>query len=199
MRIVSLVSLVVLSVVISSCSTLHTENSSPSISIDITMPEPNRLRFSGKGSGAGMMLMSSMGPVGMAVGVAIDEGIGKDIAAQLDAQQVNMENALQQTLLQSLKSVPCHRGEISLEVQRYGFKTWGSAEFPDPISPEFKFIVKGQGQPDILIDYPSLFEGDLPLIPLEEAKVNGAVSKAALLNALALIGAEIKKQFNHCG
>lgn len=37
------------------------------------------VKYSGKGAGASAMLMSSMGPMGVAVGIAIDEGIGKDI------------------------------------------------------------------------------------------------------------------------
>jgi hypothetical protein len=35
--------------------------------------------YSGRGAGAGVALMSTMGPVGIAVGVAIDEGIRKNL------------------------------------------------------------------------------------------------------------------------
>lgn len=53
--------------------------------IAVQMPDPNRIRFSGKGAGAGMMLSSSMGPMGIAIGVAIDEGIAKDIQKRFNS------------------------------------------------------------------------------------------------------------------
>jgi 3-oxoacyl-[acyl-carrier-protein] synthase-1 len=46
----------------------------PKISIEFS--DPDRIRFSGKGAGAGVMMSSSMGVMGIAIGVAIDEGMG---------------------------------------------------------------------------------------------------------------------------
>lgn len=45
----------------------------------VVINEADSVSFEGRGAGAGVMLMSSMGPAGIAVGVAIDVGIGKDI------------------------------------------------------------------------------------------------------------------------
>jgi|GEM_PF-1381801 len=59
---------------------------------------PERLHFSGKGAGAGMMLMSSLGAAGIAIGVAIDEGIAKDIAATLNTASVNVTTVFDEQL-----------------------------------------------------------------------------------------------------
>lgn len=63
----------------------------PESHILLTMPSPNRMGFSGKGAGAGMMLMSSLGPAGIAVGVAIDQGIAKDIQTPFEQGGQSME------------------------------------------------------------------------------------------------------------
>ncbi|QTL38132.1 hypothetical protein [Pseudoalteromonas viridis] len=43
-----------------------------------------KVTYEGRGSAAGPMLVGAMGPVGIAVGFAIDEGIGKDIGQAMD-------------------------------------------------------------------------------------------------------------------
>jgi hypothetical protein len=51
----------------------------------VSVPEPFAIRFEGKGAAAGVMMSSSMGPMGVAIGAAIDEGIAKDIRGALDS------------------------------------------------------------------------------------------------------------------
>ena len=63
---------------LSACSALDSRDSEPLV-IDVVVSEPARMRFQGKGASAGAMLMSAMGPVGIGIGVAIDEGIAKEI------------------------------------------------------------------------------------------------------------------------
>ncbi|KZN56914.1 hypothetical protein N474_09850 [Pseudoalteromonas luteoviolacea CPMOR-2] len=46
-------------------------------------PEPPQVSYEGRGKAAGPMLMGAMGPMGIAVGIAIDQGIGKDIETAL--------------------------------------------------------------------------------------------------------------------
>jgi hypothetical protein len=58
------------------CSSLSLFTQKP---IEIIYTSPDRISFQGKGAGAGIALISSMGPVGIALGVAIHEGIAKDI------------------------------------------------------------------------------------------------------------------------
>lgn len=78
---------------------------------------PDRISFQGKGAGAGMALMSSMGPVGIALGVAIDEGIAKDIRETAKHGGVNVRQIIQNGLpkLDSFSSVN------RVEIKKYGF------------------------------------------------------------------------------
>jgi len=60
---------------------------------EISYKSPDYIRFTGKGAAASFALMSSMGPVGAAIGIAIDEGIAKEIRqnaadSNLDVKQI---------------------------------------------------------------------------------------------------------------
>lgn len=52
-------------------------------SIDVICGERQSLYFTGRGAAASMMMDSLMGGAGIAIGIAIDEGIAKDISAVL--------------------------------------------------------------------------------------------------------------------
>ncbi|KZZ43067.1 MAG: hypothetical protein MK185_10280 [Saccharospirillaceae bacterium] len=78
MKKISLLSLLVL---LSSCSVLGYKNSQNTIYIENTAT----IKYSGKGAGASFALMGAMGPMGAAIGVAIDEGISKDIRKNIEA------------------------------------------------------------------------------------------------------------------
>ena len=55
--------------------------------IEIQFATDEGIQYSGRGAGAGISLMSTLGPAGIAVGIAIDEGIKKELqsaAAQAD-------------------------------------------------------------------------------------------------------------------
>ncbi len=60
--------------ILSSCSSLIKKPS-----YNLTKSPNHSLYFNGRGAASGPMLMSAMGPAGIAVGLAIDVGIGKDI------------------------------------------------------------------------------------------------------------------------
>jgi hypothetical protein len=66
--------------------------------IEIRFTEPKQIVFQGKGAGAGIALMSAMGPVGIAIGVAIDAGIAKDIGTASIQQGFDIDALLQQGL-----------------------------------------------------------------------------------------------------
>jgi hypothetical protein len=66
--------------------------------IEISFTEPKQIVFQGKGAGAGIALMSAMGPVGIAIGVAIDAGIAKDIGTVSIQQGFDIDAMLQQGL-----------------------------------------------------------------------------------------------------
>lgn len=153
--------------------------------ITVNWSEPDRLRFSGKGSGAGMMLMSSMGPAGIAVGVAIDEGIGKEIEGSIMAHGYDVKAAFNSTLEAALIDCRCNPKIKTLSVNRFGFKTFGSADFPDPISPEMQLLVTFLDGSTRTYRYPEDFPGSVALLPLEEAKVDGRKSSEALDRAIS--------------
>ncbi|WP_210795828.1 hypothetical protein [Pseudoalteromonas ostreae] len=72
------------------CQTLNTTPIEVNISQEVT--------FSGKGAGAGIALMSAMGPSGLAIGVAIDIGIGKKIQSTINYQ--NLESRFASLIIQ---------------------------------------------------------------------------------------------------
>ncbi len=69
-------------ILFSACASLFPQKE---MSYAIMLAEPHVIRFEGKGAAAGVMMSSSMGPMGIAIGVAIDEGIAKDIRGALDS------------------------------------------------------------------------------------------------------------------
>ncbi|WP_419812209.1 hypothetical protein [Bacterioplanoides sp.] len=67
-------------VFLSGCSLFGYKNSQNTIHIENTAT----IKYTGKGAGASFALMGAMGPVGAAIGVAIDEGISKDIRKNIE-------------------------------------------------------------------------------------------------------------------
>lgn len=116
--------------IVCACSVVNTNDIKPQV--DVTVDEPNRLRFTGKGAGAGMMLMSSMGPTGIAIGIAIDEGIGKTIANTADQYHINFAQRIQKRFLAKLVDYNQHSKlpikTAKLNIKRYGFITKGGED-----------------------------------------------------------------------
>jgi hypothetical protein len=124
---------------LNACSTHPSKPNAPNI--HVTYAEDFRIRFSGKGAGAGMMLMGSMGPMGIAIGVAIDEGIAKDIRAALENSGVSIDAVLKEAALASWNkhcidahssSALCDASEsILIEVNSLAFVSKGDDVYPD--------------------------------------------------------------------
>ncbi|HEA18100.1 MAG TPA: hypothetical protein ENH88_16985 [Pseudoalteromonas prydzensis] len=72
------------------CQTLTTTPVEIMLSPEVT--------YTGKGAGAGIALMSAMGPSGIAIGAAIDVGIGKKIQATINYQ--NLESRFTSLIIQ---------------------------------------------------------------------------------------------------
>lgn len=98
------------------CSSLSF-TSNNSTQIEIHYSSPDRISFQGKGAGAGMALMSTMGPVGIALGVAIDEGIAKDIRETAKAGNVDFKEMFSKAVL----SIDILKNADRIEVKKYGF------------------------------------------------------------------------------
>ncbi len=138
---------------------------------EVTVAEPDRIRFHGKGAGAGMMLMSSMGPMGIAVGVAIDEGIGKDINKV--AKEVGFN--IQTTLLQHL---PAKYNITSITIERYGFVLRSGKN--DPAAPQLHISVTNNKGETTAVKYPEEFDATtVATYPLDELKLKGELTLKA--------------------
>ncbi|MEY4589095.1 MAG: hypothetical protein RL497_1171 [Pseudomonadota bacterium] len=73
---------------LNACSPLKTKNPNNYL---LTTPADLHLSFTGRGAASSAMLMSAMGPAGIAVGLAIDVGIGKDIEKLGFAEGLNAD------------------------------------------------------------------------------------------------------------
>lgn len=100
--------------------------SNPKPHYTFTPPTQPQLSFSGRGASAGPMFMDAMGPSGIAVGLAIDVGIGKQI------EQFGFPTGVQlaQLLTQSIAKLPSGkpkqlffstRQQPNIQVHKIGF------------------------------------------------------------------------------
>jgi hypothetical protein len=148
--------------------------------ISVSIKDQDRIRFSGKGAGAGMMMSSSMGAMGIAIGVAIDEGIGKDIHSAFVTEggnfsllvQAETESWLSETCKKEMQAndLCVSNSNLQINVYRYGFVT--TAGDNDPVKPELEIgFILNEAQETRL----SLKETDLSLaqLPLSVAKTDG--------------------------
>jgi hypothetical protein len=163
-----------------SCS--NTPTNKPAI--QVTVEEPKRMRFSGKGSGAGMMLMGAMGPMGIAIGVAIDEGIAKDIEQQALAAGFDIEALVKEAALITSNNTNTNK-EQHIHMKQYGFVLIPGDN--DPSSPQFHFIVSDGSKIQQEVKYPEDFSAEnLPTAPLEIIKADGKVSIDLFKQALKM-------------
>ena len=92
-------------------------------SVPVEYGDRQTLYFTGKGAAAGIMMDSLLGGTGVAIGIAIDEGIAKDIAAAI--QKVNPEfdirKLVQEQLLIASDEIATKNWQ-SLVIEKYGFK-----------------------------------------------------------------------------
>lgn len=158
----------------------------PPLEVTTTVEEPNRIRFSGKGAGAGMMLSGSMGPMGIAIGVAIDEGISKDIDETAKHGLVNLPAIFEQKLQQFLTQQNIAKNKaVTMHISRYGFITQSGDN--DPVSAELKATIH-IGTKAFQINYPAMIT-DKSLIStasLDLIKTNAAEIKTLFESSIDL-------------
>jgi hypothetical protein len=102
-------------------------------SADIYLADGAGFSYSGRGSGAGVALMSTMGPAGIAVGVAIDEGIRKDLEASAISAGFDIVKLLQSSSISAQ----------SIEILDYGMKDIPGTD--DLMFPYLKMRVVSRG------------------------------------------------------
>jgi len=147
--------------------------------VDVIFPTDHRMHFSGKGAGAGMMLMSTMDPMGIAIGAAIDEGISKDIAKSASTAELDLEAMLKETF-------SSYKGkELRLSVEKYGFiispKSGGDAT----LAQLHLKIMADEGKEETALKIPGdvLEQCELLEVDLTELKQNGELAIQAFQSA----------------
>ena len=155
------------------------------LAVTVEFAVPDRSRFSGKGAGAGMMLSSTLGAAGVAVGIAIDEGIGKDLQAVADDGGIGIKPLLMAALRQQVRLSdrdlrPVAAGaELLIRVERYGFILQPGRD--DPTAAQLSLRVSRPGsatREPLYLQYPTDFQSPdaapLPTLPLARLKTNPA-------------------------
>lgn len=168
------------------CASLQQPNE---YAVSVTLPEDSRMHFSGKGAGAGMMLMSSMGAMGIAIGVAIDEGIAKDIGNA--AAGVNIAALAEKECQQAAQQRQQH---LDIQLLEYGFETApGLSGVDDPVVPKIIADIRvGEAESQRWVVDKSVADACyLPGWPLAEIKVNGALVVEALRAGFGCLGARL--------
>ncbi|ABD82267.1 hypothetical protein [Saccharophagus degradans] len=146
------------------------------------------LSFEGRGAGAGMMLMSSMGPAGIAIGVAIDVGIAKEIEKAVNTTSVTFEQLLQRQLGMGCAKFDSKLSSTQLEtvsVEKYGFRvSKGDSE-----SVVAWFSIALNNNAEATINFPADFDEldtALPSIPFNVVKSDGEAAVQLWRNSLAV-------------
>jgi len=134
-------------------------------SVDIDVNDPDRIRFSGKGSAAGIMLMGAMGPMGIAIGAAIDEGIGKEIDAAASRFGFDFDAIIQKTVSEESCVIS------SVTVNYYGFKMISGGD--DLATPSLDIISSSEFVENVRLIYPDSENKVLLSAPLDELKKDG--------------------------
>ena len=111
--------------------------------IDLTGGE---ISYTGRGAAAGPMLMSSLGASGIAVGLAIDVGIGKDIKSAMDKSGISPSIEIEQALGIAFEK---HCAPSMEDAQRLNFLCYSKDILVELDSLHFKSKV-GKGDPTVL-------------------------------------------------
>ena len=154
----------------------------------ITKGDRSNLAFSGKGAAAGMMMDAYMGGAGVAIGVAIDEGIAKDIAANLSSRAggFDMLALVYEELNSSAKVADSKRKQIlatKITVETYGFHS--AKGEGDTVSAWLKIRFSNKDN-NLLLTYPDDFV--LPaVIEFNDAKKSPELAFNTLKDATDLV------------
>lgn len=171
------------------CSIFSQEGFVPKI-LYIKLPEPNRIEFQGKGAGAGIALMSSMGPMGIAIGAAIDEGIAKDIREAAAQAGFNIQSSIETSVTEVLGDSYQLSFEQDqalyprVEIKRYGFdSSGGGAE--DLTHAKLRLVFMPSANESETLNYPADLnsEGEMK-VPLSVLKKDGHQTLLLMENAL---------------
>ncbi len=187
------ISLILTALVYVSACSLMNFNTHELKPIKVEFAEPNRIQFQGKGAGAGIALMSTMGPVGIALGVAIDEGIAKDIRKAIGKEKTDatgyLKNQVAAALTKQGYSVASNDASLNeshfpkIIIKRMGFKiTNGST---DATAAEWELELHSAPDTKVKISYPKDFaKGGIKSYVLADLKTDGKLGLELLNESL---------------
>ncbi len=145
---------------LAACSIFPFNNSK---AVNLQFSEPNRISFQGKGAGAGIALMATMGPVGIALGVAIDEGIAKDIRNAVAHEKGDSKTYIGDMLIRQLKEQgyyvalnPTEKTYPIITIKRYGFKITNGRT--DATAAEWEIEIQAHSGIKRKVSYPRDFD-----------------------------------------
>lgn len=175
--------------ILAACATINT----PPVSVNaIDDSDADRVRFRGRGAGAGLMLSGTMGAMGTAIGIAIDEGIAKDIHATAEAGAVSFNDLLRAEISSQSEGVSWVSLEDRSEATRvytiheYGFVTVPGSS--DEVYPMFELSIESGSEtrlirvPDDYFDSPEV----LPKAGFTQIKAKAGEIERLWKEALAL-------------
>lgn len=169
---------------ITSCT--HTRT----LPIDVTYGERQSLYFTGRGSAAGIMMDSMLGGAGIAIGIAIDEGIAKDISAAIVASnpKFTMDGLVKDALREKVKQGMNADGLKSVVITKYGFQ----AAPDDKVVPlvSLKFICESVAIPAVEFTANNKERA----IPFGQSKADGKLVEKLLRDAVV----EVLSMHNSC-
>lgn len=151
--------------------------------VPVTYGEREALHFTGRGAAAGIMMDAYMGGAGVAIGIAIDEGIAKDISAALLANnpKFSMASLVNNVLSEQGKKGVSVAGLKSVVIDKYGFQSAPD----DKVSPllEMQFVCNS----GVLQKVKLIPDENVASITFEQSKTDGALVEKQLRAAVDVL------------
>ena len=178
---------VIAAALLTACSHLPASKKMP---YNIDVPESLLVRFDGKGAAAGVMMSSSMGPMGIAIGVAIDEGIAKDIRSALADADCRLDDVAERSFHATSRAwgvVPVRVGEsfrpdqiAMIRIENVAFRSQPDEQSLTRVELALQIERSGSSYP---LHFPSPDEAGSGA-PLEQIKADGSLACGMLRDAL---------------
>lgn len=151
--------------------------------IPVTYGDRETLYFTGRGAAAGIMMDAYMGGAGVAIGIAIDEGIAKDIFSALLANnpKFSMVALVGGVLREQEKKGVSITDLKSVVIDKYGFQSAPD----DKVSPllEMQFVCNS----GVLQKVKLIPDENVASITFEQSKTNGALLEKQLRAAVDVL------------
>jgi hypothetical protein len=151
--------------------------------LQVAYGERQTLHFTGRGAAAGIMMDSLLGGTGVAIGIAIDEGISKDIAAAISVNnpKFSMGALVKDTLDGAVSQGVNIDGLKSVIIEKYGFQSAPD----DTVIPllELQLVCRSG-----LIQKINFVPNELDrALPFDKVKTDGSLAEKALRGAVEAI------------